>query len=274
MRTDPFENEYKKCNSGTNAEKMADIPRFPDIVDIELTNKCNLRCPMCPTGRKELKRKRGFMDEVIFMSILYECEQHKTPIRLVRWGEPMLHPDFWELIEYANICGIKIHLNTNGYFLTEMKAPIDSIKISIHESSDKQREALNNLSQMDCFRAFSVTDEEDFVNFASLSPCGIREDAKGRIDRITKYRTYRKGMDAPRLPNCPEVFNKLSVNWDGTVSACCNDYDNLMLVGDIRQERLIDIWRGKKMHDYRKLIVEDKHWNLPLCSECYDLGAY
>lgn len=31
---------------------------------------------------------------------------------------------------------------------------------------------------------------------------------------------------------CPEVFSKLSVNWDGTATACCSDSDGLMILGN------------------------------------------
>ena len=30
---------------------------------------------------------------------------------------------------------------------------------------------------------------------------------------------------------CNEAFDKLSINWNGDVTLCCEDYDNFMIVG-------------------------------------------
>lgn len=45
---------------------------------------------------------------------------------------------------------------------------------------------------------------------------------------------------------CPEIWDKLLINWDGSVSACCQDYDNLMLSGNIMQNDLHEIFMGTK----------------------------
>ncbi|HOF19459.1 MAG TPA: SPASM domain-containing protein, partial [Phycisphaerae bacterium] len=74
-------------------------------------------------------------------------------------------------------------------------------------------------------------------------------------------------------PECPEVYDKLSVNWDGTVSACCADYDDQMLVGDIRTETLADIWKCPKLNAYRKLLAEMRHDELPVCRLCWDYSG-
>ena len=42
----------------------------PDRLYIESTNICNLSCIMCPTGRKEQVRKKGYMDFDLFKAIV------------------------------------------------------------------------------------------------------------------------------------------------------------------------------------------------------------
>ena len=41
---------YDGFNSGDPADKLAALPKFPLMVDIEVTSACNFRCLMCPTG--------------------------------------------------------------------------------------------------------------------------------------------------------------------------------------------------------------------------------
>ena len=140
---------------------------------------------------------------------------------------------------------------------------LDSIKISIHEDSNAVMDAVKRLEQLKFTHTHvSITTDERGLD--------IYDAAK--VDKKSRYKTYWKGITYPRPSCCSEAFNKLSVNWDGTVSACCTDYDNLMLVGNLKDNTLQEIWNGSKMKGYQRIIAEDKHWSLPLCSECYDLS--
>ena len=67
---------------------------------------------------------------------------------------------------------------------------------------------------------------------------------------------------------CPEVFDKLSINWDGTVSACCGDYDNYTLIGDVKSHSLEEIWHGEKLFKMRKMLSDYRHNENHLCARC------
>ncbi|WP_028587881.1 radical SAM/SPASM domain-containing protein [Desulfocurvus vexinensis] len=73
-------------------------------------------------------------------------------------------------------------------------------------------------------------------------------------------------------PVCFQVFDVLSVNWDGKVSACCRDYDEFMIVGDLLREDLAAIWTGRRMEAYRDILADMGHDRLPLCRTCYDMN--
>lgn len=268
MKTDPFLAEYRRCNEGSDKEKYDNLPNFPFLLEIEITNYCNMSCQMCPTGRGDIKRKRGFMSEETYLGIIGEIEKYKTPIRLIGFGEPLMHHEFWKFVQIAKDAGLKVHANTNGVMLREMKAPIDSIKVSVHENYPRGMKGLNALTTMNCYKYASITKEE--LEETGLDLSKFPFDA---LDRVTVYNQFKPGFKGKRPPSCTEVFTKLKINWDGTVSACCNDADNQMLVGNIHKESIKEIWLGPRMQHYRKLIVEGKNWNLPLCKDCWDLGA-
>jgi radical SAM protein with 4Fe4S-binding SPASM domain len=80
----------------------------------------------------------------------------------------------------------------------------------------------------------------------------------------------RESQNKRHLENCPEVYDKLSVNWDGQVTACCGDWDNQLLVGDLGQESLQSIFTGEKMRRIQKLISEDRYDELPVCRTCFE----
>lgn len=103
-----------------------------------------------------------------------------------------------------------------------------------------------------------------------LDRIDLKKTKLGEREVETIRRLKEKESVVKKHPRCPEVFDKLSINWDGAVSACCEDYDNLMIVGDIREQSLKDIWRSEKMNRYRIILARGQHDQLPLCRTCYD----
>jgi radical SAM protein with 4Fe4S-binding SPASM domain len=89
---------------------------MPAAVSFELTNNCNLKCPECVSGSGLMKRKRGFMDALLFEKTVAELRPYLYYISLYFQGEPMMHPDFFSLLNLTR--GIKTIVSTNGHFLT------------------------------------------------------------------------------------------------------------------------------------------------------------
>lgn len=88
---------------------------FPDKLQIEPTNHCNAKCPLCPTGANQLKRPKGFMDLPLYKKIIDEVAGKTAHITLWNYGEPTLHPGIFEMIRYAKKNGLEISVSTNGY---------------------------------------------------------------------------------------------------------------------------------------------------------------
>lgn len=95
---------------------------WPLAVSIEPTNRCNLRCPECPSGNNTLKRSRGFMDRAMFTSLIDQLSPHLLYLTLYFEGEPYLHPDFFNFVNYAASKGIYVATSTNGHFLDPVSA--------------------------------------------------------------------------------------------------------------------------------------------------------
>jgi radical SAM protein with 4Fe4S-binding SPASM domain len=97
--------------------RFSGVLPFPAELAIEPTNYCNASCPLCPTGSKQLKRAKGYMDFALFKKIIDECGWYLDRIFLWNLGEPFLHPDVYSMIQYAKRFGIRIVSSTNGYTL-------------------------------------------------------------------------------------------------------------------------------------------------------------
>jgi radical SAM protein with 4Fe4S-binding SPASM domain len=83
----------------------------PLQVDIEVSSRCNLRCKGCPINYQSDRGR--FMDLDLFKSIVDRINWDCT---LVPWlnGEPLLHPDYTEMIKYITKADKRAYITTNG----------------------------------------------------------------------------------------------------------------------------------------------------------------
>lgn len=297
--SNPLQEIYELSHHTTMKERSENIPVFPRMLDVELTNLCNMQCVMCPTGNNSVKRDKGYMDMDVLDKILNEASIHNTPIRYIRWGEPMIHPEFAFAMIETKMRNLICHINTNGRELDLdwmdflIKVGLDSIKFSFqgvtastyenYRNSKEYHKLLKKIKDLHDMRqshearhpfiqiGTTVTTEPDYLidqfrsrvdNFVDAVYVGVTRDLQQEVASSVPY------------CECPEVFDKLSINFDGSVSACCGDYDNFTIVGDIKDKTLTEIWNDQPLADFRKMLLEYQHNQNFLCSRCArtDLG--
>lgn len=152
---DPFADIYQACNTGDPKDKLAGLADFPRMIDVELTNSCNFRCKMCPTGNLSMKRPTGLMRRETFDNLVRQCEPYGTALRFIGWGESTMHPDLISFIEWATDNGMMTHLNTNGKLLDLVmaiqltEAGLTSIKFSFQGVDQSSYEKMRNIDFYD-----------------------------------------------------------------------------------------------------------------------------
>ena len=118
------------------------IPDYPSQAQIEITNRCNLTCKMCPRDYFNLLKED--MPLETFKKIVDRLE-NITLLTLTGWGEPLVHPHIFEMITYCKERSHEVKLTTNGTLLSsEMRqrvfsSGLDEITISL-ESINKASE--------------------------------------------------------------------------------------------------------------------------------------
>lgn len=118
--------------------KFSRIPYMPFSLGIDPGNICNLRCPLCPTGKSEPGAKKGFMSFRLFKQIFDQLKEDLSEINLYNWGEPLLNKDLIRMIRYVKECNknIKVltstNLNVNDNALLEefISSGIDQVVVS------------------------------------------------------------------------------------------------------------------------------------------------
>lgn len=93
---------------------------LPLVIYFEVTNRCHLRCPMCAITLKveEYIGKRGDLEYPLF-------EKVKPYLRLAERcfcngaGEPLLYPNFIQMLREIKESDAEVIFNTNGLLLTK-----------------------------------------------------------------------------------------------------------------------------------------------------------
>lgn len=90
----------------------------PIAISIEPTNTCNLHCPECPSGLRELTRPGGMMSLETFRSVIDQLSPQLSYLTLYFQGEPFLNGRFSDMVKYARSKNIFVGSSTNGHFLS------------------------------------------------------------------------------------------------------------------------------------------------------------
>ena len=85
------------------------------VTIIEITDRCNLTCPTCYASSSPTYGRHRNFDEIKKMfDVVVENEKEPDVVQ-ISGGEPTLHPQFFEILDYAKSLPIKhLMVNTNG----------------------------------------------------------------------------------------------------------------------------------------------------------------
>jgi len=90
---------------------------------LEITDACNLNCPICysESGTHRATQHRT-MEQIEFMLDAIVRNEGEPDVVQISGGEPTIHPQFWEILDLAKSKPIKhLMLNTNGVKIAREK---------------------------------------------------------------------------------------------------------------------------------------------------------
>lgn len=115
-----------------------------DLVSLELTYCCPLKCKHCYASAG----KGSFISYETVENLLKECEEMGVANIQLTGGEPLLHPDFFKMVNSSLSKGLKVSIFTSGYVSNDKiwkeieSLPVD--KVSFQISVDGLEEYHNN----------------------------------------------------------------------------------------------------------------------------------
>lgn len=275
------------------------VSNFPTHVDIEITNACQLKCPMC--AQNVSKTKKGFMDFEVYKKIIDECaKKNMYSIRLSWRGEVALHKNLFKMLEYAKYKKIKsISFLTNlerlnkmdleklvDLDLTYMVISFDGMKetyekirypAKFEESVDKIKHLYKYKKAKNKYRplirlntiSYAVKDNlEEFNSFFKpfVDKIMVIADQERYVEDDT-----RKFIKDPDYV-CQYPWQRAVITYNGDIVQCIDDEEEINIIGSVKNKTIKQMWHSEKMNILRKFQKEKKLDKLKVCKNCLNRG--
>lgn len=278
-----------------------------NCIQIELTNNCNYKCPNCPRSADQMTRKKGFVNINTVKRLLNESYGIAQYVNFSFFGEPLLHLNFIEIMDYTKNKphNFKTVINTNMSLMTReiMDKLIDSrlsqLRISLDAISnetydlvrpsricldlDGNRVSENRIDAMDekINYWFSLKKHVPTRHVFPVSSLNVHE-VLGYIQKwqpklfvydeilVKNILTYGgKNFDS-RIVSAPcNVWDLgvLTVDWQGNVSPCNLDTNMDLVIGNIKDGSLMEIWNNPVFDELKKKSLAKTIFP---CNKCID----
>jgi radical SAM protein with 4Fe4S-binding SPASM domain len=278
---------------------------FPNMIHIELTNHCNLKCIMCPQPTI-MQRTKGMMSLELFKKIIDELRH--TPAEFVylhQFGESLMNKSFYEMVKYAKKAGLHVGVSTNATLLNAerseklLETRLDFLTLSLDGGTqdlynhfrpgvDWSKVEKNVFDFLE-LRRKKVKERWPHVVAQTISMKGNEDSLENLRQRFSRYnvsftnKPYNEWggkeeqivslstNDNPTAGSgrqrCEKPYKLLTIEWDGTVVPCTRFYDNQYTYGKFPDKTLREIWNGDKAARFRKAHLGDRG-KIDYCSTC------
>jgi len=302
------EEYFKYRRNWSEYPKKRFVSDFPLHLDIETTDLCNLRCPMCSRtimDEHEDINKKKYITKEEYIDIIDQAVEHGVrSIKLQYLGEPLLHKDVIFQVEYAKKKGIiDVMFNTNAVLLTKdmsrklLEAGLDKLFISFDAVNPKLYEQqrvgttigkvidniysfinLRNEISPKTYIRLSMVMYNDPIWQKQFEAMKIMWD--GLVDALGyglfNERDKFKRVEFEKVDGfvCEQIFQRMFLKCNGNVTICCTDEYDKFDIGNWREEKLYDLWNKEKYKQIRQDHINNNYDKYETCRKCFMPEVY
>lgn len=253
--------------------KKKDKPLF-SIIEFNLHGSCSRRCAFCPRVDEHLWPNLDEEFEMsLFDKILFQLKDLDYTGRLSFSGfsEPFMHSKLNEIIKKITkvLPNARSEIVTNGDFLK-----LDNTK-QIFESGLKylfvslytNKKTYDYLIKLK--NDLNLNDDQFRIrprNLGRKMNFGLNiNNRAGSVD-YTRFGLKQEKV-LPLKRGCNYPMYTIFVDYNGDCLICPDDWKKKKIVGNLKSEKLIDVWEKKIFHEIRKSLLKGDRTGSP-CNEC------
>ncbi len=246
-------------------------------LEVTLTAGCPMMCSYCPQSnyisnyKVKNKTDKKNMSLEDYKTILANVDFKVNDIHFTGFTEPITNPEWYEILKHTKDSGYKMSLNTTLFGATS--EDIDKmigldVVINIHVTDSKQ------IVPDEIYREFAQKYKRKF-KFDTFTDAAVEKIPDDLKDKVFRHQPQSR---ADNLDMDHHVFkcavsctgNRFFSNVvvpNGDVAVCCSDFSLDHILGNLLEEKLIDIHTGEKMKEFRKKMTEgDPEF---ICNHCF-----
>jgi radical SAM protein with 4Fe4S-binding SPASM domain len=283
-----------------NFPKKKIVSDFPIYVLIEPVSACNLRCIMCFQIDETFSNNKDFMgkmDVALFKKIIDECVKGGTKaITLASRGEPTLHPQLGEMLEYCSGKFLELKLNTNATRLTEklahqiLKSGVTDLVFSVDSHTKEEYESIRvrgvfeeivgNIQRFKEIKEKYYQDSKCATRISAVKVNPNQDSQKFKdfwqqyvehvvmVEMEQRWDTYNNPPEVAGKNPCQYLWERLYVWYDGTCNPCDADYKSILSVGSLKNKTIREIWHDSKYTALRESHMNGKRNACYPCNRC------
>ena len=244
---------------------------LPTWVELSLIDVCNRKCSFCPKS-DELVAPDTFqsMNRTLIQKIHDELKNinFKGAIALCGYGEPMLHKDInWIVKTLSNAAPVEII--TNGDTLTSKKiqdlylAGVSKVLVSMYDGPE-QVVKFETITKNANVPKDTVILRDRWYN--ADSDFGVKLTNRAGTIKTGNQKSIEK------FTECFYPAYQFLIDWNGDIFLCPQDWQRRVTMGNMMQENIFNIWKGKIMTKFRKRLIQGKRDCSP-CNKCNAEGT-
>jgi len=283
---------------------------FPSQILIDSTEVCNLACIHCPHPdfKKSKNYDARFIDPLLNKKLIDEVKKHGKGItqyiRHASNGEPLIHPNAFDMLDYAvENSGTLVTLTTNGTILNEKRilklltSGLHMIDISLDAFNDTTYKKIRVGGDLNVTRANveklldmiketqsktkvivsfveqkeNIEEVEEFKNYwlnRGVSDVLIREQhsCSGAKEEIKFYKNQQKIKRRP----CVYPWERIVLNAKGDLSFCPSDWVHGSYITSYSDNTIKKVWASNFYKELRNAHLSDNYSKHSFCGNCPD----
>ena len=288
---------------------------FPSQILMDITEVCNLACTHCPHPSFKQSQHYGarYLDPDLNAKMVEEVRFHGRGVtQYIRYssnGEPLVHPQGYQMIEHAvDASGVMVTLTTNGTIMNEkrtqrlLEAGVHLIDISIdafkaetyakirvngdlavtrdnvlrllrwtREGSAKTKVVVSFIEQPD--NAAEAADFEKYWKDQGADYVVIRRLHSCSGAKIELADLRRKVNERTIRRPCLYPWERIVVNARGDLAFCPSDWVHGSSIVDYRSTSILETWTGDFYRQLRRAHIENNFSAHGFCGQCPDWAA-